>query len=469
MLQYESAFHMRMKYILLLAILIVIYSCEEKPQGTPGLKGVWNTIGYGKQFVVTDSIVEIYHLYEGGCSFDSQMPKDLFEKKYPVTRLTIDSLTIHVGITNYNFRRSNSKSAFCEKNFRSENPIVNFDALWNTFNEYYPSFELRGIDWQKSREKYRSRLDTRSTDLELYTVLYEMTSELNDGHVRIEIPENLENLFGKHHDEMKGLRDEVISKINTKYVQNLKTYNKGNLNWGIIDGNIGYIQINAFDELANYAIDNNLPRKEFWETYKNKAGEYANPSAADLNGIKQQMPKIFDDIKHTNSCILDVRFNGGGWDAVGLEVLSYFTKNKVVAFTKKAKLKNGFTKLQTIFLEPNSNVYNGHLFILTSPQTASAAETFVIASLNLPNSTTIGSNTEGMLSDINDKKLPNGWEYGLSSEIYLSADGVNYEKIGVPPDFELNYPQKAKEFYNSLSSKLKKEDKAIEKVKEMSK
>ena len=104
---------------------------------------------------------------------------------------------------------------------------------------------------------------------------------------------------------------------------------------------------------------------------------------------------------------------------------------------------------------------------MTSKQTASASETFIIASLNLPNVKRIGSNTEGVLSDALSKKLPNGWEYTLSNEIYESADGVNYERSGIPPDFELNYSQNAEEFYNNLLMELKKKDRAIEKVIEL--
>ena len=53
----------------------------------------------------------------------------------------------------------------------------------------------------------------------------------------------------------------------------------------------------------------------------------------------------------------------------------------------------------------------------------------------LPNVTTVGEATLGILSDNLLKCLPNGWEVSLSNEIYTAADGNVYEVVGVPPDF----------------------------------
>ncbi|MTI32520.1 S41 family peptidase, partial [Xanthovirga aplysinae] len=374
-----------------------------------------------------------------------------------------------IGFTNYDFIRSTSESDLCKKNLVDNNPVSNFDVLWHTFNENYPSFDLRGIDWDSMRQKYRSKLNAKSTDLELYAVLNKMISELNDGHVFLEIPESLEDEIGIEQENTDGLRENVISEINSKYLDSVKTYNQGNINWGIIDGNIGYIQINDFEDLANYNINKHLSKEDFWDEYWNEAEQSENYSKDVLGSFKNRMATIFDDIKATKSCIIDVRFNGGGFDQVGLEVLSYFSDEKRIAFIKKARFKGGFTKKQIIYLEPNENQYSGDLFILTSYQTASASETFTLASMNLSNAKRIGSNTEGILSDILSKRLPNGWEYGLSNEIYESAKGINYERIGIPTDYKLNYSKCAPLFYKNLLMELRTEDKAIEKVIELEK
>jgi len=57
---------------------------------------------------------------------------------------------------------------------------------------------------------------------------------------------------------------------------------------------------------------------------------------------------------------------------------------------------------------------------------------------NLPNVTIMGENSSGDLSDILDKPLPNGWEFGLSNEVYLDHLGKSHEVTGFPP--EINVP-----------------------------
>ena len=181
------------------------------------------------------------------------------------------------------------------------------------------------------------------------------------------------------------------------------------------------------------------------------------------------MQIIYDDIKNAPTCIIDVRFNGGGYDQIGLEILRYFIEDNKIAFRKKARHGDGFTDPQTIYIQPNGKNFKGNLYILTSPQTASASETFVLASLNIENAKRIGSNTEGILSDILSKRLPNGWEYGLSNELYENSNGKNYEKNGIPVDYELNYPRNAQQFYSDLLLELKTNDRAIEKVIQLNK
>jgi C-terminal processing protease CtpA/Prc len=55
----------------------------------------------------------------------------------------------------------------------------------------------------------------------------------------------------------------------------------------------------------------------------------------------------------------------------------------------------------------------------------------------LPNVTLIGDDTNGIFSYQLEKKLPNGWRYRLSYQMYFSADMVCYEGRGVPVDIRL--------------------------------
>jgi C-terminal processing protease CtpA/Prc len=39
-------------------------------------------------------------------------------------------------------------------------------------------------------------------------------------------------------------------------------------------------------------------------------------------------------------------------------------------------------------------------------------------------------------SDELERRLPNGWKFGLSNETYFTRDGRTFEGTGVPPDIE---------------------------------
>jgi hypothetical protein len=46
----------------------------------------------------------------------------------------------------------------------------------------------------------------------------------------------------------------------------------------------------------------------------------------------------------------------------------------------------------------------------------------------------IGESTQGVFSDVLDRRLPNGWRLVLPNEIYITAGGNSFDVSGVPPD-----------------------------------
>jgi hypothetical protein len=70
----------------------------------------------------------------------------------------------------------------------STTPLELFDSMWSDFDLNYSFFDLKGIEWNDSRSRFRSRLSSTSTDAELFTVFSEMMLELEDPHVRLDTP-----------------------------------------------------------------------------------------------------------------------------------------------------------------------------------------------------------------------------------------------------------------------------------------
>jgi len=154
-------------------------------------------------------------------------------------------------------------------------------------------------------------------------------------------------------------------------------------------------------------------------------------------------------------------------DSLRLNVLSYLTDKRIFAYTKKARYGKGYTRKQVIYVDPEPVNYTKPVYILTSYQTASASETFILGTMNLPEVRRIGSNTEGVFSDVLDKRLPNGWKYGLSNEIYESADSISFEVVGIKPDYKIDYKKDGLAFYMQLTNEINNGDTAIEKAIEL--
>ena len=67
----------------------------------------------------------------------------------------------------------------------NRDPEKNFEEFWKTFNNRYPFFEIRNVDWQKQHETYRPRVTSQTCDEELFEIFCQMLEPLNDGHVSL--------------------------------------------------------------------------------------------------------------------------------------------------------------------------------------------------------------------------------------------------------------------------------------------
>ncbi len=146
------------------------------------------------------------------------------------------------------------------------------------------------------------------------------------------------------------------------------------------------------------------------------------------------LDRAMRDLAGARAMIVDVRFNGGGWDPAAVRIANRFADHRRAAFTKKARTAEGFTPPFTVYVEPaGSQQFTQPVILLTSPMTASAAEIFVFCMNVLPHVKQAGLPTMGIHSDQLVRHLPNGWRFSLSNEVYQTVDGKVYEKVGIPP------------------------------------
>jgi carboxyl-terminal processing protease len=301
-------------------------------------------------------------------------------------------------------------------------PEKNFESLWKTFHNRYPFFELRNVDWQKQYDCYRPKVTRKTSDDELFDIFRRMLDPLDDGHVELKAKASRDRRARYFSAEKKPKFHREFTKREIK--QLFKTTGK---------------------TLKRHGFGKPRPT-EAWMLHYCRSREFGYIRILELEGIKKRkltaaLDRIARDFDRLQGIIVDIRDNPGGDDDIAIAIINRFCDRTRIAFRRKTKIgpgKNDFSPLKTWYLEPQGDArFTGPIVLLTCDSVFSGGEAFALAIRQLPHVTILGDRTNGIFSYQLEKKLPNGWEYCLSYQVYLSADMVCYEGHGVPVDIEL--------------------------------
>lgn len=328
------------------------------------------------------------------------------------------------------------------------NPVRDLAIFARTFADYYLSFDLKQADWALITQQAAARVSAGSSDQDLLDTLYQMITPLADAHVHINSeqqgiasvngkPVLMERLIAEYahqnglslplpasHLESLGsyveTQLELYIDIILSYAADeadLRSVANGQLIWYQAEG-IAYLQINAMTGFSTDPDDN----------------------AAELTALEGALDNCLQDIQDSAGLIIDVRTNNGGHDFLSMAIASRFVSTEQLAFSKQARQGNGKAELQNVYIQPRGNLqYLKPVVLLTSNSTVSAAEVFTLMMRSLPQVTVVGEATQGALSDVLERKLPNGFGFTLSNEFYYSSDGEWFEGSGIPVDVEVPF------------------------------
>ncbi|MGV6858924.1 MAG: S41 family peptidase [bacterium] len=428
-------------------------------------EGLWSAPAYGQTLAIEGDRLRIFDHTRDYC-LESESETGLSAGDYAsIFKVSDDgqqltdpgfngTLTFHAPATVYT--KEDQLPQSCRDNLVQRkgragyqpNPGRDFELLWQTFDELYLSFERKNVDWNAQYAANASRAALAATDAALLDVLYDTVAPLADAHVHITAPGLgvasvngkpvlIERLIQEYADsrglalplpvsETAGLNTYIGSQmallddIVADYADSSAAIHRSAndlLQWFEVDG-IGYLQIRAMTGFADDAEDNTA---EF---------------AALENGLAQAL----GEMRSVSGLIVDVRNNNGGKDFLSMAIVRHFIDGPRHVFSKQARLGSGRTPLVDVTLQPSEGIrFLGPVALLTSNSTVSAAETFTLMMRSLPNVTLIGEATQGALSDSLEKKLPNGFEFTLSNEFYLSNTGEWFEGGGIPVDIEVPF------------------------------
>ena len=301
-------------------------------------------------------------------------------------------------------------------------PEENFEVLWKTFHERYPFFELRNVNWKRQYDIFRPQVTSKTSDDELFDIFCRMLGPLNDGHVELKARASGDRKTRSFNSEKEPRFYQEFTRREIK--QLFKTSEQT-------------LVRNGFGQPTE---------TDAWMLHYCRSSEFGYLRILELEGITKRrlttaLDKIGLDFKDLKGIIIDIRDNPGGDDHIVITIINRFCDRKRVAFHRKTKIgpgENDFAPLKTWYLEPEGgSQFTGPIVLLTCDAVFSGAEVFALAIKELPQVTIIGDHTNGIFSYQLEKNLPNGWEYRLSYQVYLSADMVCYEATGVPADIEL--------------------------------
>ncbi|MYS89483.1 MULTISPECIES: S41 family peptidase [Streptomyces] len=334
------------------------------------------------------------------------------------------SLGADSSVGHRTLRRIHALPADCTRP-TPKDPRTAFDVFWHSFAENYPFFAAKGIDWQATRDRYRPKVDQDTTREELFALLSDMVRPLYDAHVAVQ---DGDRVFAQVRpgtelptEAMDTKVKKFIGERDLKGAPYRQDFANGRITYADLPGSAhqGYLRISG---MAGY-----LPEDA--------------PYAAHLAELDKALDTILteDRTQRLKGLIIDLRINGGGSDALGIHIAERLTDKPYVAYAKRARNHPTdparHTRPEPIRVVPADGPrYTGPIAVLTGGSTISAGETFTQALINRPGGTIrIGQPTQGVFSDVMERKLPGGMAAILPNEEFLNRSGHTYDGTGIPP------------------------------------
>lgn len=297
-------------------------------------------------------------------------------------------------------------------------PEKNFEALWGMFNKRYAFFKERKVDWQVQYKKFRPQVDADTTDKELFKTMCDMLAPLKDGHVNLKAkrlgkpeynPEDLPR-FTKEFSTRKLERQYETMVVETLAANGFnKPKTAGKILSYAHNDKFGYLLIREFEGVNRRKLDAGL-----------------DEALGAMDGIK--------------GLIIDIRLNPGGTTGCVYRIANRFADKRRIGHhekTRKSKGEKEFGPLRTFHLQPPAakkkyRAFTGPIILLTHGASYSGADLFAMVMRELPYVKIIGEPTNGIFSNMLERKLPNGWKYTLSFQVNYSAKMECLETKGVP-------------------------------------
>lgn len=181
--------------------------------------------------------------------------------------------------------------------------------------------------------------------------------------------------------------------------------NHGIVRVEVMPGNIGYMEIHAFQGSPGYE-----------------------------KAIVDALAKLED----TNAIIIDVRRHRGGSSQMSHLLFSHFLPAQPIETIRVVDRNNGVTIRRSVQDVPGPRRTDVPLYVLTSQYTGSAGEEFTFVLRNQKRATIVGDRTAGAGHMVNSFPVGHGFSAGVSiTRVSDPRTGAEWEIVGVSPDIKV--------------------------------
>jgi hypothetical protein len=415
---------MRASAICLIALLFAPFARGDVAATGLLSPGVWISDDYGYVAHVDARHVHTFDVTAVGCVRGPRYTRERFRDFFGAIVAEQQTVSLQRGLTRELLRRAAELPASCRRPLRTKDTATNLDVFAATFAERYAFFGVRGVDWNRQVQTARSSLAGRA---DLFDTLVAAVRPLDDGHVTLSAGKrgyDVDRIIapGTAPDGApwtwrtlrSSLRDYLQSPA-SPLTSPLAFAGNRRVLYGRLTTGAAYIAVLAEGGWLEGQTEDTPPPQHV-------------AAAADV------LDKVLGELKGATHLVLDLRVNSGGFDAVSMEIAARFADLARVVFRKHSQGPSGATTPYDVTLEPSERKrFNGPVAVLVGPNTVSAGESLALALAAFPQVRLIGRPTRGEVSDAIPKTLPNGWTFTLSTESYLTPDGMVVEARGVQP------------------------------------
>jgi carboxyl-terminal processing protease len=357
----------------------------------------------------------------------------------------------------------------------TQDRVANFERLWRAMADYYPYFDLKGVDWEEVHGRYLPQVEAAQSDEEYFAAIGAMLAELNDAHTGLIAPRfGIECRFalirevegqpvvtlagptaqevgleqgavvlavdGRSVEETLAAVTPLLPGVSTPWHQRCLAFASllgtppDGVREVVFESPAGEQQTVMLQCIHAERLSDTGPLV-VGERLSSGLGLIRIPTFG--SGTGHDLVAEFDALMDAPGLILDLRGNGGGSTSIAEPMAGRFLG---VPFTYardsyRARLpQRGWRLWLEWRVAPRQPVYTGPVVLLIDTANVSTAQAFTVALVDSGRAQTVGRRTGGASGNPITFRLPGGGLARFSVGSVRRMDGASLEGVGIIPD-----------------------------------